>query len=74
MIKGIGPVYAEKLAPYRTLLDAPLPEPTAEQTKDAATLPTHDCCPCCGGAMITLDTLPRPAPPRLTFSFWHDSS
>jgi hypothetical protein len=74
MIKGIGPVYAEKLALCRTLLDAPLPEPTAEQTKDAMTLPTHDRCPCCGGAMITLDTLARPAPPRLTFSFWHDSS
>jgi hypothetical protein len=63
---------AEKLALCRRLLDAPPPEPTAEQTKDAATLPTHDRCPCCGGAMITLGSLPRPKPRRPPF--WHDSS
>jgi hypothetical protein len=63
---------AEKLALCRRLLDAPLPEPTAEQTNDAATLPTHDRCPYCGGAMITLGSLPRPKPGRSPF--WHDSS
>ena len=63
---------AEKLALCRKLLDAPPPEPAAEQAVDAAPLRPHDRCPCCGGTMITLAILPRPEPRRP--SFWHDTS
>jgi hypothetical protein len=60
---------ATKLVLCRKLLDVPSLGPAAEI--DAAVLPpTIARCPCCGGAMITLDTLPRPRRP----SFWHNSS
>jgi len=61
-----------KLALCRRLLDAPPPEPTAEPAEDAPPAHRHDRCPGCGGAMITLATLPRPQPCRP--SFWYDSS
>jgi hypothetical protein len=65
---------AAKLALCRRLLGVPAPVPIIAPPDDAVSrLPLHRC-PCCGGAMITLDILPRPAPPRLTFSFWRDSS
>ncbi|MFQ5764196.1 MAG: IS91 family transposase [Rhodospirillales bacterium] len=62
----------EKLALCRKLLDAPAPEPAAEPAEDAPTAHRHDRCPGCGGAMITLATLPRPQPCRP--SFWYDTS
>ena len=63
---------AARLALCRKLLDVPAsPLVIAPTAKVTCTLPL-DRCPCCGGAMITLGTLPRPAPPRP--SFWHDSS
>jgi hypothetical protein len=65
---------AEKLALCRKLLVAPAPlEPTDVTTPDRATtaIPAARC-PCCGGRMMTLGTLPRPAPARP--SFWHDTS
>lgn len=63
---------AEKLALCRRLLDAPPAEPAAEPAEDAPTAHQHDRCPCCGGAMITLTTLPWPQPCRP--SFWYDTS
>jgi hypothetical protein len=63
---------AEMLALCRELLDAPPPEPAAEPAEDLPTAQRHDRCPSCGGAMITLTTLPRPQPCRP--SFWHDTS
>jgi hypothetical protein len=61
---------ADKLALCRRLLD--LPETPAEQVQD--TLPLHQPgrCPCCGGVMVMIGILPRPALPRP--SFWDDSS
>ncbi len=63
---------AAKLALCRKLLDAPPPQPAAEQARD--TVPAHppDRCPCCNGTMIILTILPRPEPCRP--SFWQDSS
>ena len=63
---------AAKLALCRRLLDAPSPEPPAEQVQDA--VPSHrpDRCPTCGGAMVMLGVLARPAPCRT--SFWDDTS
>ena len=69
-----------KLALCRKLLDAPPPEPIAEPIAEPAAEPDedappaqrHDRCPCCGGAMTTLATLPRPLPCRP--SFWYDTS
>src|SRR3546814_2368998 len=63
---------AEKLALCRRLLDTPPPETAAEPAKDAPPAHRHDHCPCFGGAMITLATLPRPQPGRP--SFWDDTS
>jgi Putative transposase/Transposase zinc-binding domain len=67
---------AEKLALCRRLLAAPAPEPdpqpAAEPAEDATRSLRHDRCPCCGGAMIILATLPRSAPPRPPV--WHDTS
>jgi hypothetical protein len=63
---------AAKLALCRRLLDAPTQEPPAEQVQDA--VPSHrpDRCPTCGGAMVMLGVLARPAPFRP--SFWDDTS
>jgi len=60
---------AAKLALCRRLLDAPSPEPPAEQVQDA--VPSHwpDHCPSCGGAMVMLGVS---APCRT--SFWDDTS
>jgi hypothetical protein len=60
---------ATKLALCRKLLDVASPGPAAK-IDAAVPPPTIARCPCCGGAMITLDTLPRPA----RSSFWHNSS
>jgi len=62
----------EKLALCRKLLDAPPPEPAAAPAEDAPPAHRHDRCPSCGGAMLTLATLPRPQPCRP--SFWYDTS
>jgi hypothetical protein len=61
-----------KLALCRRLLDAPSPEPPVEQAQDA--VPSHrpDRCPTCGGTMVVLGVLARPAPCRT--SFWDDTS
>ncbi len=62
---------AEKLALCRKLLAAWVASPGAEQAEEPA--PFHvNRCPCCGGAMITLGTLPRSQPYRP--QSWHDSS
>jgi hypothetical protein len=63
---------AAKLALCRKLLDVPPPTPAAAPADDAGTLPLLlNRCPCCGGTMITLNTLPpAPHPPAV----WHDSS
>jgi hypothetical protein len=63
---------AAKLALCRGLLDAPSQEPPAEPVPDA--VPSHwpDRCPTCGGAMVMLVVLARPAPCRT--SFWDDTS
>jgi hypothetical protein len=59
---------AAKLALCRGLLDAPSQGPPAIQ------VPSHrpDRCPTCGGAMVMLVVLARPAPCRT--SFWDDTS
>jgi hypothetical protein len=61
---------ADRLALCRRLLD--LPEAVAEEVHD--TVPSHqpERCPCCGGVMVTLGILTRPAPLRP--SFWDDTS
>jgi len=63
---------AAKLALCRRLLDAPSQEPPAEPVQDA--VPSHrpERCPCCGGAMVMLGVLVRPAPSHP--SFWDDTS
>ncbi len=63
---------AAKLALCRRLLDTPSQGPLAEQVQDA--VPSHraDRCPTCGGAMVMLAVLARPAPCRT--SFWDDTS
>ncbi len=64
---------AEKLALCRKLLDVPPVAPSAVETIDEPVTPhRRDQCPCCGGTMITLGTLPPPRPRRP--SFWCDSS
>jgi hypothetical protein len=63
---------AAKLALCRKLLDVPAPPPMIAPADEAASTLPLDRCPCCGGTMITLGTLPRPAPPRP--AFWRDSS
>jgi hypothetical protein len=59
----------EKLVLCRKLLAVP---PPGQPARDGTNGGPLDRCPCCGGAMITLGTLPRPPPHRP--SFWHDSS
>ena len=61
-----------KLALCRKLLDAQPQEPDAEQAEDAAPVHPRGRCPCCGGTMIILATLPRSEPGRR--SFRHDTS
>jgi len=63
---------AAKLALCRWLLDVPRPEPPARPAEDTVPLHEPKRCPCCGGAMLLLDILPR-APPRRP-SFRDDSS
>jgi len=64
---------AAKLALCRKLLDVPAPQTMiAPADKAAASPPRLDRCPCCGGPMITLAVLPRPAPPRP--AVWFDTS
>jgi hypothetical protein len=63
----------EKLDLCRTLLAAPpsadAPAPAADHRERYRQLTgiALDVCPCCGGAMVTLATLPRPAPRRAAF-------
>jgi len=65
---------AEKLALCRKLLAVTAttenPEPVRRHREKAAM--TYHLCPCCGGTMITLGPLPRPA--ACCVSFWYDSS
>lgn len=63
---------AAKLALCRRLLDAPSQGPPAEPVQDAVPLHRPDRCPTCGGAMVMLAVLARPAPCRP--SFWDDTS
>jgi hypothetical protein len=63
---------AAKLALCRRLLEVASAQPTAEQAQDTAPVHGPDRCSCCGGAMITIATLPRLQPRRP--SFWHDTS
>jgi len=63
---------AAKLALCRRLLDGPHPEPLARPAQDTVQQRAPERCPCCGGAMVILATLPRPAPRRPLF--WDDSS
>jgi hypothetical protein len=63
---------AAKLALCRKLLDVPPAQPALATAREGgATLPL-DRCPCCGGTMITLGTLPPPESHRP--SFWDDTS
>jgi hypothetical protein len=62
---------AEKLALCRKLLEGPPPCPAATLAVGVTPTPV-DTCPCCGGAMIALGTLPRSD--RRSSSVWHDSS
>ena len=65
---------AEKLALCRKLLAAapPTEPPAPSRRPREMAMITFDLCPCCGGTMIALGTLPRPAPCHP--SFWYDSS
>jgi len=63
---------AAKLALCRRLLDVPSQEPPAEPVPDAVPPHRPDRCPTCGGAMVVLGVLARPAPCRT--SFWDDTS
>jgi hypothetical protein len=63
---------AAKLALCHRLLDAPSQGPTAEPVQDAVPPHRPDRCPTCGGAMVMLAVLARPAPCRT--SFWDDTS
>jgi hypothetical protein len=55
---------AVKLALCRKLLEVPCPLPTAEPTDDTVPPRQTERCPCCGGPMVVLAILPRPAPHR----------
>jgi hypothetical protein len=63
---------AAKLALCRTLLAVPAPVEPSGPAAPVTTTSLLDRCPCCGGPMIALGTLSRPAPERP--SFWQDSS
>jgi hypothetical protein len=62
---------AEKLALCRKLIETSAATPAPPPTPIDATLP-GPCCPCCGGPMTFLATLPPLQPPQS--SFWHDTS
>jgi hypothetical protein len=51
---------AAMLAFCRSLLD--MPSPSGEQVEDVVPPRAPERCPCCGGVMIVLAILPRPAP------------
>jgi hypothetical protein len=51
---------AAMLAFCRSLLD--MPSPSGEQVEDVVPPQAPERCPCCGGVMIVLAILPRPAP------------
>jgi len=63
---------AGKLALCRKLLDAPTAEPSTEQAQTAPPLHSPEPCPCCGGVMLRLAILLRPAPAQPPF--WSDTS
>jgi Putative transposase/Transposase zinc-binding domain len=63
---------AAKLALCRRLLDAPSPEPSAEQVHETLSPRRPERCPCCGGAMVILGILSRATLTRS--SFWDDTS
>ena len=58
---------AAKLALCHRLLDAPLQGPPAEQLQDAVPPHRPERCPTCGGIMVMLAVLMRPAPCRTSF-------
>ena len=65
---------ADKLALCRSLLavngdDAPL---SSRETRRQFTDHAYDLCPCCGGKMEAIGSLPRSRP--VSFWAWHDSS
>jgi hypothetical protein len=60
----------DRLAVCRWLLD--LPQAAAEPVEDTIPPRQPERCPGCGGVMVMLGVLPRPAPPRP--SFWNDTS
>jgi hypothetical protein len=62
---------AAKLALCRKLLKTRAPSPAAEPDSGRPVAAPHDRCPCCGGLMVPLGTLPRPQPCRP--SFWDSS-
>lgn len=61
---------ADRLAVCRLLLD--LPQAAAEPAEDTVPPRQPERCPGCGGVMVRLAILPRPASPRP--SFWDDTS
>jgi hypothetical protein len=63
---------AAKLALCRRLLDTPSQAPPAEQLQDAISSHRPERCPTCGGIMVMLAVMMRPAPCRT--SFWDDTS
>ena len=63
---------AQKLALCRRLLDAPSQRPPTKQLQDAVPPHRPERCPTCGGVMVILAVLARPAPRRT--SFWDDTS
>lgn len=63
---------AAKLALCRRLLDASLQASIAEQRQDAVSSHWPERCPTCGGVMVMLAVMMRPAPCRT--SFWDDTS
>lgn len=68
----------DKLALIRRLLDRPAPEPIRrsgdyrERLRDLMGIDLNHC-PCCGGPMRVIDTLPRPRSPPMPSS-WCDGS
>ena len=66
---------AETLALCRTLLaiaDADAPVGDTQERQQRLSDHAHDSCPCCGGRMVPIGSLPRSHP--ATSPVWHDSS